>query len=263
MAWRYAAASVVGASHRAAGTPCQDRHRCELIAGTADNGTLVAVVSDGAGSARHGERGAALATELLSEAAAAWFRNGGSVRDLDRTRVVGWLERLRAAIAGEAEACGGEPRDFAATLLLACLDERTAVFGQIGDGAIVTSAKPGEWLAQWWPKHGIYANQTFFLTDADAPERLSFGHSLLPIGEVALFTDGLERVLLDFSVREPHGPAFERMLGPLRAAGGTNHVESLSGALAGYLASPAVASRTDDDITLVIGTRRAAPLGPR
>jgi hypothetical protein len=259
MSWRYAAASIAGASHRAAETPCQDRHRCDLVAAGADNPTLIAVVSDGAGSARRGARGAELATELVAAEALVWLRGGGSVRDLDRTRVAGWLERVRAAIFGEAEACASEPRDFAATLLFALLDARTAAFGQIGDGAIVTSAEPGEWLTQWWPRHGTYANQTFFITDADAPERLAFGHSLFPITEVALFTDGLERVLLDFGVREPHGPAFESMLGPLRAADGAGHMERLSSALAGYLASPAVASRTGDDITLVIGTRRAAP----
>lgn len=257
MVWRYAAASVAGASHRAAGAPCQDQHRCDLIAGAAASPTLIVFVSDGAGSARHGDRGAALATAVLHAEAAAWIGDGGTVRTLERTRVLAWLERVRAAITEEAAASRGQMRDYAATLLFTLVDETSAAFGQIGDGAIVTSDAPGDWAAQFWPKHGVYANQTFFITDADAHERLVFAHSLYPIEEVAVFSDGLERVLLDFGERRAHIPAFDRMLGPLRAAHGAGHIEALSDALSGYLASPAVASRTDDDITLVIGTRRA------
>lgn len=260
MIWRYAAASVAGASHRAAGTPCQDQHRCSVATDALGNATLIAVVSDGAGSARLGAAGAGLTTAGMHDAAAAWLADGGSIRTLTHERVAGWLEGVRAAIAAEAAAGGAEARDYAATLLIALIDEGAAAFGQIGDGAIVTSDTAGDWAAQFWPKHGVYANQTFFVTDEGAHERLSFAHSLYPICEVAVFTDGLERVLLDFAERRAHAPAFERMLTPLRAAGDGGHAEALSSALGGYLASPAVASRSDDDITLVIGTRRGPAL---
>jgi hypothetical protein len=263
MVWRYAAASVAGASHKAAGTPCQDQHRCCVVTESPHGPTLVAVVSDGAGGATHGAAGAALTAALLHGDAAGWLRDGGSVRTLDRARLSTWIGRVRDAIAGAAATGRAETRDFAATLLLAVIDDASAAFAQIGDGAIVTSDAPGEWSAQFWPKHGVYANQTFFITDEDAHDRLAFAHSLYPVREVAIFTDGLERVLLDFGERKAHTPAFEKMLQPLRAARGEGNVDALSSALAGYLASPVVASRTDDDVTLVIGTRQppAAPAG--
>src|SRR5438093_57688 len=57
--WRVAAASVCGTSHAKTGKPCQDTYRWAVL----PEGTLVAAVADGAGSAAHAEVGAALATE--------------------------------------------------------------------------------------------------------------------------------------------------------------------------------------------------------
>ncbi|HEV7874279.1 MAG TPA: protein phosphatase 2C domain-containing protein, partial [Enterovirga sp.] len=51
--WRFATARATGTSHLRAGLPCQDRLACTVL----NDGTLVAAVADGAGSAPAGDLG--------------------------------------------------------------------------------------------------------------------------------------------------------------------------------------------------------------
>lgn len=255
MNWRYAAASVAGTSHLASGTGCQDSHRCEVMTDAAGHDVFIAAVSDGAGSAKQGASGSAITTAVLMEQCSAWLRTSGTVRSLDADRMRDWLDGVRENIANEAGSTGLEMRDFAATLLFVAIDGTSSAFAQIGDGAIVTSEKPGEWDAEFWPQRGTYANQTYFVTDDTAHEQLLFAQSIRTNREVAVFTDGLERLLLNYAEHQAHGPAFEKMLQPLRTAESSGHIIALSDALSRYLTSSPVTTRTDDDVTLVIASR--------
>lgn len=247
---------MIGTSHKALSQECQDAHGCASFTQVLGGEAFAAVVSDGAGSARAGARGAAIITSILLSKAGHWLNSGNRVSSLDRNEFASWIDDVRELILFEAEASKSELRDYAATMLFALADSRSAVFAQVGDGALVTSDASSEWSAQFWPQHGDYANQTFFVTDDTVHERMSFGHSLYPVEEVAVFTDGLERVLLDFGERKAHAPAFEKMLAPLRKGNDAGHVQELSRALASYLGSTAIGGRLDDDLTLVIATRR-------
>jgi hypothetical protein len=253
--WRFAATSVAGTSHVAVGTGCQDAHKCEVFLDGADGETLIVVVSDGAGSAKFGATGSEITTGRLLELAASWLREGNKVRSLDAKTVLDWLDGVRDNISHEASANGHQMRDYAATLLLAMMNERASAFAQIGDGAIVTSDEAGEWEAEFWPQRGVYANQTFFVTDETAHEHLRFAQGIRSNREVAVFSDGLERVLLNHSEHRAHSPVFDKMLQPLRTARGDGHVSQLSEALARYMQSEPITSRTDDDVTLVIASR--------
>ena len=57
--WRALGASVRGTSHEKTGQPCQDAHCLELL----PDGSLVAAVADGAGSAALGEVGAGVVAD--------------------------------------------------------------------------------------------------------------------------------------------------------------------------------------------------------
>ncbi|MFM9940580.1 MAG: PP2C family serine/threonine-protein phosphatase [Hyphomicrobiaceae bacterium] len=254
MNWHYAAASVAGTSHAGGGSGCQDAHHCAVVADAGGRNVFVAVVSDGAGSAMRGGEGASITCNAIMEQVSASLASS-RVQDIERETALSWLDGVREHIAHVAGLAHLEMRDYAATLLLAVVDEQRAVFGQIGDGAIVTLNGPGEWDAQFWPQRGMYANQTFFVTDEFAHDRMTFGHSLYPVRELALFSDGLERVLLNHAERRAHSPVFEKMLQPLRQIAGPGHAAELSMALSRYLASTSVTARTDDDVTLVIATR--------
>jgi hypothetical protein len=137
--------------------------------------------------------------------------------------------------------------------------EAGAAFVQLGDGAIVVADADDADAYCWvfWPQRGEYENVTWFATDPAAAARLD--HAFVPrrVDEVALFTDGLQRLALHYASRTAHAPFFRPMFAPVRRAA-PGCAEGMAGALAAVLASPTVNERTDDDKTLVLATRRGA-----
>jgi hypothetical protein len=254
--WRYALASVVGASHRTSSQPCQDASRCQVVRSRRDGPVLVAAVSDGAGSASHSQAGATLACTLFVDAVASHLASGGRLSLLDRPFLHAWLARFQDQVAARARDASLRTRDYACTFLGAVVGRSRATFCQVGDGAIVVGPDPYQCV--FWPAQGEYANQTFFATDPAAAEHLAVQTLQARLEDVALLSDGLQRLALQVAARTAHSPFFRTVLAPVRAAR-PGHAAHLSAALATFLASPAVADRTDDDTTLVLATRRPAP----
>ena len=255
--WRYASASVAGTGHRRQGLPCQDAAACEVFP-SAGGPVLVAVVADGAGSATRSDEGARLACTLLVGAICDTLAEGGGPRAMTREFVGAWLARFQAEIAARAEAAGAMPRDYACTLLAAIVGDDATAYCQIGDGAIVvaTPDAPGDYCWVFWPQQGEYENTTSFATDPAAPELIAVEVAERPVDEVALFSDGLQRLALHYEGRTAHAPFFRPMFAPVRAAE-PGHAATLSAQLATFLDSSAVNARTDDDKTLILATRRA------
>ena len=126
------------------------------------------------------------------------------------------------------------------------------MFMQIGDGAIVV--RQGDGLVPvFWPQSGEYINTTNFLTDAESEEKLEFTE-MTQVDELAIFTDGLERLLLRFDDKSVHQQALVPMLNYLSDAA-TEQIQQIESELAGFLDSAQVNSRTDDDKTLILATR--------
>jgi hypothetical protein len=141
-------------------------------------------------------------------------------------------------------------------MLFALIGVETAVFLQIGDGVIVVNDQDQHWSWVFWPERGEFANTTFFVTDAAAADHLRFEQRHVSIDEVALLSDGIEPLVLHYASRTVHAPFFDRMLGPVRRSKVVGEDLALSQDLEGYLSSPAILERTDDDNTLVLATRR-------
>jgi hypothetical protein len=255
--WRYALASVSGTMHTRLDRPCQDASACKVLRTATGDAVLVAVAADGAGSAARAEVGAQLACALCIDELTALFATGGEVSDVTREFVHAWLTSFQTEIARSAEGTRLKAREFACTVLVAVVGASSAVCWQVGDGAIVVAA-PGaadDYCWVFWPQHGEFANTTTFATAPEALEQFDYALLEGQIAEVALFTDGLERLALHFQSRSVHGPFFQPLFRALRAspepAAGT-----FSGALAALLNSPQVNERSDDDKTLVLATRR-------
>jgi hypothetical protein len=254
--WRLAAASALGAAHLKLGLPCQDAHRCGVQRTVGGEPVLVAVVCDGAGSAARAEAGAGLASRLIhDEIAAALRAEDFEVRDITRAWIEERLGRFQAEVAALAEAEECTPRDYACTLVAAAVGPGRAVFFQIGDGAIVVGEDEETFRWIFWPDHGEYENVTFFATDPEAASHLQFELVEKRIDEVALLSDGLQRLALHYQTRTAHAGFFKPMLTTLRATP-ENELESLSAQLEAYLSSPQVNERTDDDKTLILASRR-------
>jgi hypothetical protein len=254
--WRFASATVIGTSHLKSGTPCQDHYRCRVFRNGADEPIIAIAVSDGAGSATRGEDGATITCASMIEQAELFLAGNRSLSSMTKEDAHEWLDVVRRAIDDHASDAEHEVRDYACTLLFALVGVEAAVFLQIGDGVIVVNDQDQHWSWVFWPERGEFANTTFFVTDAAAADHLRFDQRHGSIGEVALLSDGIEPLVLHYASRTVHAPFFDRMFGPVRRSQVIGEDLALSQDLEGYLSSPAILQRTDDDKTLVLATRR-------
>jgi hypothetical protein len=143
-------------------------------------------------------------------------------------------------------------------LLAAIIADDSAAFLQIGDGAIVTSrGEEDGWCWVFWPQHGEFANTTNFVVSTNALDVFEFDLAPRRVDEIALFTDGLENLVLHRASKTVHDPFFNALLNPVRQSTSDGYDEQLSEKLRAYLSLPAFCERTNDDKTLVIASRRS------
>jgi hypothetical protein len=256
MSWRYVGASVIGTSHQAQELPCQDHSLVRVLR----DGVLFAVVSDGAGSAKHSDVGSYLLCHTLIKEVAAFLEAGGAVATLSTADVDLWLGEVFATMHRAATSRDCPVRELACTLVAAFLGPDASAYLQVGDGGIVIDRGEGYEPATW-PASGEYANTTFFVTDDRALENATILLAQPPVDEIALFTDGLQMLALQFDQRRAHAPFFRPMFGRLRSEPEGESL-ALNELLGEYLASPTVNARTDDDKSLILATRLAAEAVP-
>lgn len=255
--WRIAMASSVGTSHIASGQPCQDHH-CHLsVEDSAGSPVAIFVVTDGAGSVAHAEIGARLSCETFARLVADYVSGGGHVEAISRDLAGRWIKGVVYRLSMKSWTEEAQPRDYACTLLAVICGERATAFVQIGDGAIVIS---DGWSTNWrhvfWPQHGEFANTTNFITSEDALQVMEFQLTTEPIAEVALFSDGLENLVLNKTSRTVHAPFFDSMFPSVRRSRAGGPDAALGRDLEKYLSTPTVTDRTNDDKTLILATRR-------
>jgi hypothetical protein len=228
------------------------------VIGSGEDAVLVVVVSDGAGSAAHSNVGSWLAAKTFIECAEVFLADGGKLSTIDRSIVCGWIVEIRCALEATAKGNGHATRDYACTLLATLAGTDAAVFVQVGDGAIVVShGEEDGWSYVFWPQHGEYANTTNFVITPNVEEILDFELAPRRIDEFAVFSDGIEKLVLHDATRTVHESFFHKMFPPVRKleAGGLD--SELSEGLKRYLSSPVICERTDDDKTLVLASRRS------
>lgn len=248
--WRPIAQSLPGPSHLAKSSPCQDSHVLNLRGGQQDQ-TLIACVADGAGSSRYGEFGSAIACQSIAQSAESFLDAGGQLSDLTRDDVLLWCDAARARIEEEAANRDCRTRDLATTLCAAIVAPASSCCFQIGDGAIVLRRNQVYGVV-FWPHSGEYANTTNFLTSDRYAQQLEFIASEGGFSDVALLTDGLERLALRFDSRTPHAPFFDPFFQALRSA---DDYTGLNAALQEFLQSASVRERSNDDKTLLLAAR--------
>ena len=247
--WRYAAASVIGTSHQnSPGGECQDAHALGYLE---HSSAFVGVVSDGAGSASQSQRGSRVACDFVLGNIA------GAPQGLifEEQLALDTLQGLRQELQLLADDSGCSIREFACTLLVAIICPHRAVFWQIGDGAMCFREREDDrYKYAFWPEKGDYANVTYFVTDPNARENLDFDVADAEIAELGMFSDGLERLALDFAIGEAHAGFFNGLFPHLRALP-EGQCDELSLQISNFLGSDRVNQRTDDDKTLILASR--------
>jgi serine/threonine protein phosphatase PrpC len=152
--WSWIGACSTGSSHLKAGTKCQDSGACIEVPygeGTA----LIAVVSDGAGSAQLSSMGSRAVVRTTARQLADFIRSASASPIITEELARGWLDDTRDRISALASAMDAKPRDFAATLVAAVVLPSGITVCHVGDGACAARRHGQQgWEVASWPAHG-------------------------------------------------------------------------------------------------------------
>jgi hypothetical protein len=252
MIWKVIGQSVIGSSHIQSGKGCEDavEHRIVDIADGAQ--ALICLVSDGAGSALYAAEASQLVANNGASLLSEWIAADKPIDDISMLELAEHLYDQLKAIADEREVALNE---FSCTLLGFVIFPDKACFLQIGDGAIVRDDGADGFTHIWWPHNGEYQNTTTFLIDDPNLPNLKTKVIDESIGEVAIFSDGLQMLALNNETESVHQPFFADLFKVLRMTNSTEHIDILNNRLENYLSGQVINSRTDDDKTLLLATR--------
>jgi serine/threonine protein phosphatase PrpC len=249
MTWKHLSLSVTGKSHSDRNEPGQDYCRAGSIR-ISDRDFFIGITADGAGSTTNGGIGAEIACESMYSQILSSIHEGKAISSVTNDDITEWIFTAREIVVAHAKQNGQRVKDYACTLIGVVMAIDNSLFFQIGDGCIVFGDKTG-YSTVFWPEQGEYANMTYFVTDDDFREHIRIDHKETPPDEVALFTDGLQNLVLSFSSRTVHEGFFRPLFAALRSEPG-NECQSLSAHLAALLLRDDVNARSDDDKTLIL-----------
>ncbi len=255
MIWKCIGQSVIGTSHTGSGKGCEDAVCYKAIPLARSDEALIGFVSDGAGSAMYAAMASAAAVRDSVAIVERWLHDDV---EIDETHLLQLVETVYDTLSGLAHEQNAPLSEFSCTLLGFVILPERACFLQIGDGAIVRNDGSGYFTHLWWPHNGEYQNTTSFLVDDPHFRNLNTKIIEEPIGEIAMFTDGLQMLALNNESETVHQPFFTGLFKWLRMTTDAEHVAILDGKLTEYLGSATINSRTDDDKTLLLATRLQA-----
>lgn len=247
--WRIIAASVCGSSHERDQQPGQDSFCWNILT----ENILVAAVADGASSAELGGIGATIAVQAVTKILTAFKVVNSLASTLDNANelMTEVFQHARLKVEQEAVHLKVDLRQLATTLIVVIATQQEVIASQIGDGGAVARDTDGTLFSLTVPDNGEYANETTFLTAPYAMTKLQTKAWHGKIAQIALFSDGLQRLALTKPTYSPHVPFFNPML---RFAAEADNIESANTILEDFLRSPRVRNRTDDDATLLLAS---------
>lgn len=251
--------SVPGGAHLEHGMEGQDAWR---VGRRLDRGALCLVVADGASSRARSAEGAHLAAGVAADILPRYLGRVPATesdwKDLLQRSMGLICDRFLRVTAGMTT--DGDPSPFATTLTFAVLAGAWVGFASVGDCFAVARIAAGDGhrlklALEPPPPAGEYANETTFLTSADAMDEARFRVTYAPeLDGLALCSDGCTEFGLFYEGREPsrpHGAFFDQVFASTE--GGREGPADLLR----YLCSGQVAASSGDDKTVVAVARGA------
>jgi hypothetical protein len=153
------------------------------------------------------------------------------------------------------EQTGLELRSFATTLLVVAIAGDWVATGHTGDGGVVGWTAGGQLLTLSPPEQEEYVNVVRPLTAETGVSHGRYAARRLELSGLALFSDGMQRLVLSGPAAAPHEPFWR----PFIAALCGDDQENADGrVLEEFLGSERVSSRSDDDRTMLVLCHDAA-----
>jgi hypothetical protein len=247
--WSVVAVSLEGTSHQKRDLPCQDAHFWQLVG----DRILVAGVADGAGSVSLSEVGSLLAVQTAVKGIASKITESSLPVSDEGWKVLlnSGLEDALVAIQEEAESRQVNVRELSTTLLIAISTPDLVAAIQVGDGAIVVANQKGTAIALTAPPIEESLDLATFLT---SPNGIDSAQICLWEGkpaQLAMFSDGLQMLALQMPEGVAHAPFFAPLFKFIAEA---KDLDVANQELTGFLRSPRVCDRTDDDLTLLLAS---------
>ena len=242
--WRGVWASVVGTSHQTTDIPCQDAHYWRVT----KEDVLVAAVADGAGSADLAEVGAEIAAKTAVQA----FCANGSVSGDDkniRSSLSDALKEAQNAVRAEASLRQVDVRQLATTLILVVATSEWVGAAQVGDGIAVVQDGDGNTIGLTIPESGEHVNATTFLNSHRNLKRAQVRLWRGTPTNVAILSDGLQRLALKMPSGVPHAPFFAPLF---KFVSDIPESKQAKEELVQFLAAPRITDNTTDDLTLLL-----------
>ena len=281
-----ASASLAGQRHLANGQVNQDSLYYEVMP---DGQGLIAAVSDGAGSASRAKDGSLLAARTAVKHTKRIIQKDSENPTL-ATR--SGLLYARQAIEQYIQIFPSHSiEDYHCTLVLIAWIGDLISGIQIGDGAAIVGTSEGYKMLTV-PRQGEYVNETFFITEPHYLQTV-FQNEASNVDSVALFTDGLQKLAIDFQHKKANQAFMEQAMSSLSTSSqniqpadpqstdqdqlsdeqtdgqceptipmntlcpqnkpGSSHYDT---ALHDWLSNENVAGQIGDDVTLILATRR-------
>lgn len=185
-----ASVTRTGRRHLAEQIPNQDSRYHILLP---DNRGIVAAVSDGAGSAQRSKTGSFLAVRTSVAEAVRTIENDQAT---PQEAVGAGFAAARKAIAKQASLNPAHPvSHYHCTLVIVAWLKHDLAALQVGDGAAIVQIDD-EYKMLTVPQRGQYANETFFITQEQAPE-IAFQNQTDHAQALAMFTDGIQSLMID------------------------------------------------------------------
>ncbi len=259
--WTVIAISQRGISHERQAIPNQDSYDVSIISATKEMPeTIIAAVADGAGSAPLSHEGARTATStaitmlryLIRRTPESALSPDQAVKTLSQA-----VRYTSQALKLKARQNHAKLAELATTIQLVLANERLISTLHIGDGRTIVNSKDS-YINLNPPYNGEYANETAFITSSEHPASdYAIGLNLKTMEskdtqQIAIFTDGLDPLAVNYPTDEPHTGFFRPAFNALARS---KEPESAAKKLADALGTDAAQRKSSDDITLVMATR--------
>lgn len=186
--------SIVGTSHVAKNTPCQDSHRYELL----ENGWMAVAIADGVGSAKHSEIASKIACDTFVETCKDYINKDTRVTELKDI-----IEKAYKAadqnIKDYVYKIEDIITDYDTTLSVVVYDGNHIVYGHSGDGGIIVLTTSGDYVKVTQPQK---AEDGVCVVPLRAGEKFwEFGECEAEVASVLLATDGVYDNFMPYLLR--------------------------------------------------------------